>query len=99
MKDVLKGVAVSVPITFASGLLGIPIGFALMTGFVDSLGLPGFVLAFALVPLLANIFAWRAYMPGGRATQYSILVSGVVLSFVFALGFSMVLLLSFFSAA
>ncbi len=83
-KSVLVGIGVSAPITLLSALAGFPIAVYLLPT-LPPLGPFSFIVAFALVPVLANLFVWRAFMShSSRATQASLLVTGLALSIAVA---------------
>ena len=83
VRGTLTGVAVSIPITIFGALIGFPLAFYSAPLF--SFGPLGFFAGLAFVPILCNIFVWRAYMShSSRATQISLLATGVILSFAFA---------------
>ncbi len=87
-KSVLVGVGVSVPITLLSALAGFPVAVYLLP-FMQPLGLLSPIVAFALFPILANLFVWRVFMShSSRAAQASLLATGIVLSIIVAIIFS-----------
>ncbi len=72
------------PITLLGALAGFPIALYLLPS-MQAFGLFAPVIAFALFPILANLFVWQAYMShSSRATQASLLAAGVVLSLAVA---------------
>ncbi len=84
----MVGIGVSAPITILSALSGFPVVIYLLP-LLQPLGPFSLVVAFALVPVLANLFVWRAFMShSSRATQASLLVAGLVLSVVVAIFFA-----------
>ncbi len=86
-KSVLVGIGVSVPITLLGALAGFPVALYLLP-IMQPLGLFGPVVAFALCPVLANLFIWRAFMShSSRPTQISLLTTGMILSLVVAIVF------------
>jgi hypothetical protein len=94
IRATLIGIAVSVPVTLVSVIVSFPLAFYSLQFVGASLGLLGPVLAFASIPILANIFVWRAYMTkSSRVTQYSLLVTGIILSMTFAFIFLIGLIL------
>jgi hypothetical protein len=100
LRAVLIGIAVSVPITLISAFAGFPIAFYLLGITTTYFGFFGPILAFMTVPVLANIFVWRAYMVRrSRAAQYSLLVTGIMLSVILAFVFFAGLILSLLAEA
>ncbi len=87
LKSVLIGIGISVPITVLGFLMSLPAVVYLMP-YLD------FFLAPIIIPILCNVFVWWFYMrQSRRATQYSLIITGVVLSLV--LGFIFILALYF----
>lgn len=85
------GVGVSIPITLVSALVSFPVSFHLLP-YLASFGILAPVVAFALVPILANLFVWRAYFShSSRTTQASLVATGLVLSLAIAVLFSVAL--------
>ncbi len=81
----MVGIGVSAPITILGALAGFPVAIYLLP-LMRPLGPFSPVVAFALVPVLANLFVWRAFMShSSRATQASLLVAGLVLAIVVAI--------------
>jgi hypothetical protein len=80
-KSILVGVAVSASITIVASLAVFPIALiALSSGFLGA-----FVVS-ALVPVLCDVFVWRTYFArSSRATQLSLMITGLALSFALAI--------------